>query len=107
MNVVDFEINLMKSLIGPNLAGVPYSITDHKLMHLESRWQCDYCVMFGKSKRPRFECGETSWNVPLCSLGSGVSEDGFSDRSHSKDQILWETHAKYVQMKSKTNKQCN
>ena len=33
MNVVDFKINLVKSLIGPKLDGVPYDRPEHKVMH--------------------------------------------------------------------------
>ena len=75
MNVIDFKINLVKILIGPKLVGVPDARQEHKAMHTESREQCAYGAMFGKSKRTRFKCGEPSCNTPLGSVGSGGKED--------------------------------
>ena len=37
MNIVDFKISLVNSLIDPKLDGVKYARTEHKVMHLESR----------------------------------------------------------------------
>ena len=74
-NVVDFKISLVESLTRPKLAGVPDARLDQKLMRSESRKQCSYCTMFGESKCTKFKLGETSCNIPLCSVGSGVTED--------------------------------
>ena len=107
MVVVYFKIILVKSLIGPNLAGVPDARPEHKFMHSESRKQCAYCAMFSKSKRTRFKFCDPSCNIPLCCLGSSVTEDDCFANSHSNDRILQATHAKYVQIKAKTSKRCN
>ena len=58
MNVIDFNITLVKSLIGPKLTGIPYDIREHKVMRSESIRQCEYGEMFGKSQITRFKCGE-------------------------------------------------
>ena len=65
MNVIDFKIILVKSLIVPKLDGVPGARSEHKVMRSESRNQCAYCVMFCKSKCTRFKCGEPTWNIPI------------------------------------------
>ena len=98
-NVVDFKISLVESLTRPKLAGVPDARLDQKLMRSESRKQCAYCAMVGKWNRTRFKYGKPICNIPLCYLGSYVEEDGCFSISHSNDQIIRETHAKYVQIK--------
>ena len=38
-------------------------------------------------------------------MGSSVIEDDYFDNLHSNDQNIWASHAKYVKIKAKTNKQ--
>ena len=107
MNVVDFNISLEKSPIGPKFYGVPYTIPEHKVMRSESSKQFAYCAMYGRSESTRVKCGETSCNITLFSVSSGAIEYNCFSNSYSNNQIIWATHANYFQIKAKTNKRCN
>ena len=60
-----------------------------------------YCAIFGKSNHTKFNFDEPICNTPLCYVGYGVTEDDCIDNSQGNDYILWATHEKYAQMRTK------
>ena len=99
-------MKLIYALVGPNLVGIDEPVTEHKMekMQGKSRYQCSYCSLFGKpSKRTRYKCSHPDCNMPLCSLGTGRTDQDCFVLSHINDDVRKAVALHFLKMKRKHN----
>ena len=97
MNIGNFRLRLVRSLVDKRIKAVPWSSKElsHKLvciyMNNKARYLCDYCDLFSKKKRSRQKCKAPEYNITLCSVGDhsgpGTGQDRFS-LAHNKSEIM-------------------
>ena len=106
LNISDFKLQLVNTLVGQRIAGVDRSIpvTDHIPIRIENRRRCAHCALFAKPTRTRFICQVCM--LPLCSIGNGKTGSDCFTLAHESETIHKMVAGKFEAMKNKTNCNC-
>jgi hypothetical protein len=83
MNIVDFEMHLVESLVARWMDNQPVvEEVEHVPVHIQGgiRSQCAYCAVLSRTRKTRYKC--IGCGVPLCSIGSGKVDDDCLAQAH-------------------------
>jgi hypothetical protein len=88
MNIVDFKMHLVESLVARWMDNQPVvEEVEHVPVHIQGgiRSRCAYCALLSRTRRTRYKC--IGCGVPLCSIGSGkVDDDCFAQAHETKER---------------------
>ena len=105
INVVKYKEKLVQMWIGDRLSHVERPIVLHKLVRRENnqRLGCAYCSTFGVTKITRFRCGHPQCMIPLCSVGTGTTEQDCFALAHTHEEVRRAVCMRYTRMTIKAN----
>ena len=99
MSIVEFKTCLVKAFMGDCLLPILQSLAEHVPLRTKGRFCCAYCSLFNRMKRTRFRCTAPCCRLPLCSVGSGGSDEDCFTLCHANPTMLRATIAKFESMK--------
>ena len=105
MNIVDFKRKLLHSILGQKIQDIcPPVQANHELERCEQRHLCVFCLLSGRQKRTRYKCRHPDCRLPLCSVGTGRSNEDCFALAHATTEVLAMNKRRHELSISKTNK---
>ena len=110
INIVEYKKKLILNLVANEIVGIDEPVVDHRMERIEgdSRYQCSYCSLFGEEKRrTRYKCSHPECNMPLCSVGTGRTDQDCFSLSHANEDVRKSVALHFLKMRKKHNNKKN